>query len=151
MRPVHQRWQATLRALCHTGIREIRNRTIKLRETFKPFAPCGLREHVQSRFEVDCDAPNRAHAKLLTASRHKSIAAVVNVTGSTSLQTIRAAANPDYHALIGEGWCITGMPKMLNTPFNENAPNGRGNGWCQVHRAGPARAWRSRHFTQTRR
>jgi carbamoyltransferase len=38
------------------------------------------------------------------------------------LQTVSAAQNPRYHALIRAFQAETGLPVVLNTSFNENEP-----------------------------
>ena len=39
------------------GMKDILNRKIKRQESFRPFAPSIMREHVAERFETDYDVP----------------------------------------------------------------------------------------------
>jgi carbamoyltransferase len=50
------------------------------------------------------------------------IPAVTHADGSGRLQTVSAADNPLYHALISEFDGLTGVPVLLNTSFNESEP-----------------------------
>jgi carbamoyltransferase len=54
--------------------------------------------------------------------KRPQIPAVTHVDGSGRLQTVRAEANPRYHALISAFRDLTGVPMVLNTSFNENEP-----------------------------
>jgi carbamoyltransferase len=50
------------------------------------------------------------------------IPAVTHVDNTGRLQTVSAATNPRYHALISEFERQTGVPLVLNTSFNEHEP-----------------------------
>ena len=103
-------------------MREVLNRKIKLRETFRPFAPSVLRDQVSAWFDVDCDVPHMTHVLPVTASRRAQIPSVVTVDGTARLQTVTAESNPDFYALILAFSQRTGVPMLLNTSFNENEP-----------------------------
>ena len=42
--------------------------------------------------------------------------------GSGRLQTVTRESNPSYYALIEAFRALSGVPMVLNTPFNENEP-----------------------------
>lgn len=114
------------------------NLKVKYRESFRPFAPSVLREHVGEWFELDLDTPYM----LLVAGVHKSktrrmtpeenslfgieklnvmrssIPAVTHIDYSARIQTVHAETNPLYHKLISRFKQITGYPLVVNTSFN---------------------------------
>jgi len=103
-------------------MREVLNRKIKRRESFRPFAPSVLREAVGAWFEVDDDVPFMMKVYRIRAARRPMIPAVTHVDGSGRLQTVSASAQPLYHRLIAAFARRTGVPMLLNTSFNENEP-----------------------------
>jgi carbamoyltransferase len=102
--------------------RELLNRKIKRRESFRPFAPSVLREHVGSWFLRAIDSPFMAVVLPIRPERRSAIPAVTHVDGSGRLQTVTRTAQPRYHALIERFYARTGVPMLLNTSFNENEP-----------------------------
>lgn len=114
------------------------NLKVKYRESFRPFAPSVLREHVSEWFDLDGDSPYM----LLVADVHKNkqilmsedqqklfgidklnvprseIPAVTHVDYSARIQTVHEATNPKYHHLISKFYELTGCPVIVNTSFN---------------------------------
>jgi carbamoyltransferase len=103
-------------------MKSILNAKIKRRESFRPFAPSVLAEHVAAWFEEDDDAPFMMQVFQIREDKRALIPAVAHVDGSGRLQTVHRTANPRYHALITVFYEITGAPMVLNTSFNENEP-----------------------------
>jgi carbamoyltransferase len=103
-------------------VKDLLNLKIKRRESFRPFAPSVLREHVSDWFEQDGDVPFMMQVFQIRAEKRPLIPAVTHVDGSGRLQTVSEDANPRYHALISEFHRQTGVPMVLNTSFNENEP-----------------------------
>jgi carbamoyltransferase len=103
-------------------MKDLLNSKIKRRESFRPFAPSILREHVGDWFEHDSDVPFMMQVYPIRESRRAEVPAVTHVDGTGRLQTVTADANPKYHALISAFHEITGVPMVLNTSFNENEP-----------------------------
>lgn len=103
-------------------MKDILNRKIKRRESFRPFAPSVLAEAAGEWFEEDDDTPFMMQVFQIREEKRAQIPAVTHVDGSGRLQTVRQAANPRYHALISAFRDITGVPMVLNTSFNENEP-----------------------------
>ena len=112
------------------------NLKIKYRESFRPFAPAVLREHLSDWFELDEDSPYMLmvagvaeHRRLkaddeglfgidkLKMSR-SSIPAVTHVDYSARVQTVHEDTNPRYHALLSAFHQHTGCPVVVNTSFN---------------------------------
>ncbi|MGQ0585687.1 MAG: carbamoyltransferase family protein, partial [Gammaproteobacteria bacterium] len=103
-------------------MKDILNLKIKRRESFRPFAPSVLREHVAGWFEQDADVSFMTQVFMVRPEQRPKIPAVTHVDGSGRLQTVSADANPRYHALISEFLKQAGVPMVLNTSFNENEP-----------------------------
>jgi carbamoyltransferase len=103
-------------------MKDILNRKIKRRESFRPFAPSILREHVAEWFETDYDVPFMLQVYQIREAKRPQIPAVTHVNGSGRLQTVRREQNPRYYRLIEAFGELTGVPIVLNTSFNENEP-----------------------------
>jgi carbamoyltransferase len=114
------------------------NLKVKFRESFRPFAPSVLREHVAEWFELDQDSPYmllvadlvERRRKPMTADEQKlfgiqklnvprsDIPAVTHVDYSARIQTVHQDTNPRYHALLQRFKERTGCPVIVNTSFN---------------------------------
>ncbi len=114
------------------------NLKVKYRESFRPFAPSVLREHVSEWFEYDEDSPYML--MVATVKEHKrysvteeeeslfgldklyvkrsSVPAITHVDYSARIQTVHRETNPLYHALISKFYEMTGCPLVVNTSFN---------------------------------
>jgi carbamoyltransferase len=103
-------------------MKDILNLKIKRRESFRPFAPSILREHVKDWFERDDDVPFMMQVYPIREDKRSLIPAVCHVDGSGRLQTVYRATNPRYHGLIEAFNKLTNVPMILNTSFNENEP-----------------------------
>jgi carbamoyltransferase len=103
-------------------MKDILNRKIKRRESFRPFAPSILREAVPEWFETDDDVPFMTQVYQIREAKRALVPAVTHVDGSGRLQTVAQRANPRYYRLIEAFRDLTGVPMVLNTSFNENEP-----------------------------
>ena len=103
-------------------MKDILNIKIKRRESFRPFAPSVLREHVGKWFEEDDEVPFMMKVFQIKEEKRSEIPAVTHADGSGRLQTVYEITNPKYHLLISKFMEITGVPMLLNTSFNENEP-----------------------------
>jgi len=102
--------------------KELLNLKIKKRESFRPFAPSILKEHVGEYFELNESSPFMERVLPIKAEKHEVIPAVTHVNGSGRLQTVEASINRKYYDLIKKFYDKTGLPILLNTSFNENEP-----------------------------
>lgn len=103
-------------------MKDILNLKIKRRESFRPFAPSILREHVAEWFEQEDDVPFMMEVFQVRVEKRAQIPATTHVDGSGRLQTVHKDTNPRYHRLIESYRALTGVPIVLNTSFNENEP-----------------------------
>jgi carbamoyltransferase len=103
-------------------MKDILNKRIKHRETYRPFAPSVLEEKAAQIFERSEPSPFMMLVYKVRAEQRARIPAVTHVDDTGRLQTVSAKTNPRYHALISEFERQTGVPLMLNTSFNEHEP-----------------------------
>jgi carbamoyltransferase len=120
------------------AMQSVMNLKIKYRESFRPFAPSVLREHVADWFELDYDSPYMMLVADVVASRRREmseeekglfgisklnikrseIPAVTHVDYSARIQTVRRETNPLYWEIIEAFRQKTGCPVIVNTSFN---------------------------------
>ena len=103
-------------------MKDILNTKIKRRESFRPFAPSILREHAGAWFDQDADVPFMTRVFQVRPEKRPCVPAITHVDGSARLQTVDRAVNPLFWRLISEFYCLTSVPMLLNTSFNENEP-----------------------------
>jgi carbamoyltransferase len=103
-------------------MKEILNRRIKHRETFRPFAPSILEEATGEFFEKTHPSPFMTFAYSVRPEKRGVIPAPTHVDGTARLQTVSRTANPLYWKLIRAFGDLTGVPVVLNTSFNDNEP-----------------------------
>jgi carbamoyltransferase len=114
------------------------NLKIKYRESFRPFAPSVMAEHVADWFEIDEASPYMLMVADVARKRRRvmsdceqalfgidklnvprsAIPAVTHVDYSARIQTVHQETNPRYHALLDAFRARTGCPVLVNTSFN---------------------------------
>ncbi|MBZ5696702.1 MAG: carbamoyltransferase [Acidobacteriia bacterium] len=103
-------------------MKDILNRRIKHRETFRPFAPSILEEATGEFFEKTHPSPFMTFAYPVRPEKRAVIPAPTHVDGTARLQTVTREANPLYWKLLRAVGDLTGVPVVLNTSFNDNEP-----------------------------
>lgn len=103
-------------------MRDVINDKIKKRENFRPFAPAILAERAAEYFDIAQADPFMTIAPMVRAEKRSEIAAAVHKDGTGRIQTVDAAAQPRFHALISAFARETGVPVLLNTSFNRQEP-----------------------------
>jgi carbamoyltransferase len=103
-------------------MKDVLNRRIKHRETFRPFAPSILEEATGEYFEKTHPSPFMTFAYNVRPEKRAVIPAPTHVDGTARLQTVNRTANPLYWKLIRAFGDLTGVPVVLNTSFNDNEP-----------------------------
>ena len=103
-------------------MKELLNRKIKRRESFRPFAPSVLAERTGDWFTIDVPDPFMIKVYPIRPEKRPEVPAVTHADGTGRLQTVSASANPRYWKLIRAFEERTGVPVVLNTSFNENEP-----------------------------
>lgn len=114
------------------------NLKIKYRESFRPFAPSVLLEHVSEWFEHDSEspymlmvAPVKEERRIPMTDEQKGlfgidklnvvrshIPAVTHVDYSARIQTVDGKHNTRYYRLLKKFYEKTGCPVIVNTSFN---------------------------------
>ncbi|HEX4936929.1 MAG TPA: carbamoyltransferase C-terminal domain-containing protein, partial [Gemmatimonadaceae bacterium] len=114
------------------------NLKIKFRESFRPFAPSVLREHVSEYFELDRESPYMLLVAPVKEERQipmtdaqqrlwgieqlnvvrSDIPAVTHIDYSARVQSVTKETSPNYYDLISEFDRQTGCPVVVNTSFN---------------------------------
>ena len=122
----------------HSEMQKQLNLKVKYRESFRPFAPSVLSEHVSEWFELDENSPymlivagvkKQKLRKMTTREenlfgieklniKRSSIPAITHVDYSARIQTVHKNLNPFFHALISGFKKKTGCPLIINTSFN---------------------------------
>ena len=122
----------------HSEMQKQLNLKVKYRESFRPFAPSVLSEHVSEWFELDENSPymlivagvkKQKLRKMTTREenlfgieklniKRSSIPAITHVDYSARIQTVHKNLNPFFHALISGFKEKTGCPLIINTSFN---------------------------------
>jgi carbamoyltransferase len=114
------------------------NLKVKFRESFRPFAPVILAEHVNDYFQLDQPSPYMLIVKKIREQKRlklpdnfdqlsieeklkvpkSEISAATHVDYTSRLQTVHKEMNLKLWNLLNEFYAITGCPALLNTSFN---------------------------------
>ncbi|MCK6456569.1 MAG: carbamoyltransferase [Phycisphaerae bacterium] len=124
-----------------TKMQSVMNLKIKFRESFRPFAPIVMREHVSDWFEM---RPNEDSPYMLLVADVKkehwipldgqlkgldgvdrllkvvrsTVPAITHVDYSARVQTVDPSRHPRLYKLMQKFKALTGCPVMINTSFN---------------------------------
>lgn len=117
------------------NMQSVLNLKIKQRESFRPFAPAVLAEHVSDYFKLNCASPymllvaeleedcrfaaNPDLAGLAQqAAVRSTLPAITHVDYSARVQTVCQQTNPQFYQLLQSFYTLTGTPLLINTSFN---------------------------------
>jgi carbamoyltransferase len=103
-------------------IKDVLNDRIKKRESFRPFAPAIVAEHLSEYFAQTHPSPAMLMVYDVRPEKRSEIPAVTHVDGTGRLQTVTRELNQRFYDLIQCFYQLTGVPVVLNTSFNENEP-----------------------------
>jgi carbamoyltransferase len=121
-----------------TKMQSVMNLKIKFRESFRPFAPCVLREHVDEYFDMRPheDSPYMLLVAPVREDKHvpldgdpkigidklkqirSAVPAITHVDYSARVQTIDPDRHPRMHRIMTRFKERTGCPVIINTSFN---------------------------------
>lgn len=119
-------------------MQEVMNLKIKFRESFRPFAPSVLIDHVSEYFELDRESPymllvadvKKERQRHMTEEEEKlfgieklnilrsDIPAVTHIDYSARIQTVHRETNPLYYDMINKFNEKYGYAVIVNTSFN---------------------------------
>ena len=102
--------------------KELVNKAVKYRESFRPFAPAILNEDIKKYFISEDEKTVKFMEKVFQfkSFAKSKVPAVVHVDGSGRLQTVDAKSNKKFYLLIKHFKSLSGVPIILNTSFNLN-------------------------------
>lgn len=103
-------------------MKDIINKKIKLRESFRPFAPSILIENFKDYFDYSQNVPFMNQVIEVREKMKKAIPAVVHVDGTARVHTVSKDINKKYYELIKKFKEKTGIPILLNTSLNIDGP-----------------------------
>nr|WP_319394455.1 carbamoyltransferase N-terminal domain-containing protein [uncultured Desulfobacter sp.] len=103
---------------CTTQMQQIINRRVKLRESFRPFAPAVLEEYTSEFFELDRPSPYMLLVPQATEKGARLLPSTTHVDQSARVQTVSKAVNEKFYNLIEAFSRVSGVPVILNTSFN---------------------------------
>lgn len=94
--------------------------TVKMRESFRPFAATIMLEHVHEWFDMAGleDSPFMMYAVEALPGVAEKVPSVVHVDNTCRIQTITQEQNFHWYNLIKEFYDRTGIPMLFNTSFN---------------------------------
>lgn len=101
--------------------KETLNKRVKMRESFRPFAPAVLLEEAPNWFEFGDSTPESPfmlRVCKIKPERSSEVPAIVHVDGTARLQTVTRQSNLRFYDLIRCFHKKTGVPMLLNTSFN---------------------------------
>jgi carbamoyltransferase len=101
-------------------MKDILNKKVKHRESFRPFAVSILRERLSDFFELDVDSPFMLLVGKVRGDKKKLIPSALHNNNTSRIQTVTKKENGIYYDLINEFKNITGIPMIMNTSFNDN-------------------------------
>jgi carbamoyltransferase len=119
-------------------MQSVMNLKIKFRESFRPFAPCVLHDHVSEYFDLDCESPYMLLVARLAADKRLAVPdsaaslwgidklkvarsrvpAVTHVDYSARVQTVDPERHGLFHGMMERFYARTGCPVIVNTSFN---------------------------------
>lgn len=99
-------------------MKDLINKEVKGRESYRPFAPIVLEEYQNEWFEDSIDSPFMSFTFQYKTDKVNLVPAVVHEDNTGRVQTINKNRDPWLYSLIKEFNRITGVPIILNTSFN---------------------------------
>ncbi len=98
-----------------SDMKDILNRQIKFRESFRPFAPAVIDRACSDFFGLDRPSP---YMLMTVPVLSDKIPAATHVDRSARVQTVSPETNPRFYSLLEEFGRLTGIPALINTSLN---------------------------------
>ena len=98
------------------------NKTVKLREWFRPLAPSVTREAYGKYFTGSLDNTFMLKVSHIKKPYREVFPAITHVDGTTRVQSVDRERNSLYHKLLEYLGTIHKHPVVLNTSFNRQTP-----------------------------
>ena len=100
-------------------IKDIINKTIKMREDFRPFAPAVLEDHYKDYFDTNSPSP---YMSRICKVKSDKVPGITHIDGTARIQTVNRKFNQKFYDIINAFYKETGVPMLLNTSFNCQEP-----------------------------
>jgi carbamoyltransferase len=100
------------------SMKDLINRKVKHRESFRPYAPSVMEEFASDYFDLDCPSPYMLLVAKVKPGKAEEIPAAIHVDDTARVQTVNEADNGIWYRLLSEFHRLTGVPVLLNTSFN---------------------------------
>ena len=106
----------------NSKMKDLVNKAIKFRESFRPFAPAVLDSEAHKIFDMKKNDKIFFMEKAVKVRDlwKKKIPAITHIDNTARVQTVMKSVNPIFFDLISEFNKITKIPILLNTSFNLN-------------------------------
>ena len=92
--------------------------TVKMRESFRPFAGAILEKYVHDWFDTRGLDKSPFMMYAMKCKQKEEIPAVLHYNETSRIQTVTPQQNYHFYNLIEEFYFRTGVPILLNTSFN---------------------------------
>lgn len=102
----------------HAFMKDLLNRKVKFRESFRPYAASVLLEYASEYFEIKQASPYMLVVASILPEKQEFIPAVCHVDGTCRIQTIDMNYEGEYRHVIEHFYMMTNVPLILNTSFN---------------------------------
>jgi carbamoyltransferase len=99
-------------------LKTIVSEKIKRREWFRPVAPIVLEEYASEWFDFQYSSPYMSFAAKAKSKTKDLAPAIVHADGTSRIQTLSQANNPELHELISRIYEMNGIPILMNTSLN---------------------------------
>lgn len=99
-------------------IKDILNKRVKFRESFRPFAPAVLEEYASEYFDISRESPFMLHIVRAKPDKSRLIPGALHVDGTARIQTVSKRVIPHFRSIIYEFYKLTGIPMLVNTSLN---------------------------------
>ena len=103
-------------------MKNIINKKIKRRESFRPFAPTILENFQPEWFDSSFNSNYMSTVINVKKFKQKLVPAITHIDSTARVQTVNFETNFKFASLIAEFNNLTNVPILLNTSFNENEP-----------------------------
>ena len=99
-------------------MKNIVNKKIKFRESFRPFCPSVLEEDANLYFNGNIKEAPTWPLPLMLGKHKTKIPSVTHIDGTSRIQTVNKEQNPMFHSYLYHLKELTGIGMTLNTSFN---------------------------------
>lgn len=103
-----------------SNMKDILNKRIKHRESFRPFAPAILMEDYSEYFYDAGESPFMLQIVKARQATVNACPAIVHEDGTSRVQTVSVKNNADFYRTIQAFKELTNLPMVVNTSFNVN-------------------------------